>query len=67
MRKTRNSDQINDVLCRELIREQLHSAAAVPASPRAAVDDGGYRKVSEPTGLRTFVTTLVGHVAGAGA
>ena len=56
-----------DILCRKLIREQLYSAASVLVSPRTAVDDGSYREVSELTGLRTFVTTLAGHVAGAGA
>lgn len=56
-----------DILCRKLIREQLCSAAAVLVSPRTAVNDGGYREVSELTGLRTFVTTLAGHVASAAA
>ena len=54
------------ILCRKLIREQPYSAAVL-VSPRTAVDDDGDREVSELTGLRSFVTTLAGHVAGAGA
>ena len=56
-----------DILCRKLVLEQLYSAATVLASPRSAVTDGGYSEVSELTGLGSFVATLAGHLAGAGA
>lgn len=56
-----------DILCRKLVLERLYSAAAVLASPRSAVADGAYSEASELTGLGSFVATLAGDVAGAGA
>ncbi|WP_428309832.1 PaeR7I family type II restriction endonuclease [Hydrocarboniphaga sp.] len=52
-----------DILCQRLIREQLYTAAAVLASPRAAVSTGDYSEMSKLTGLKTFVAALAGHVA----
>lgn len=52
-----------DVLCQRLIQENLYGAASVIASPRTASATGAYSEISELTGLKTFVTTLAGHVA----
>lgn len=52
-----------DVLCQRLVQEQLYTSACVLASPRAASNTGDYAELSELTGLKTFVTTLAGHVA----
>ncbi len=52
-----------NILCRKLMAEQLYSAATVILSPRAASKDGAYSEMSELTGLKSFITTLAGHVA----
>ncbi len=52
-----------DSLCQRLIQESLYAAASVLASPRSAVTTGDYGELSELTGLKTFVTTLAGHIA----
>jgi hypothetical protein len=52
-----------DVLCQRLVQEQLYSSAAVIASPRDAIKTGGYADLSAMTSLKTFVTSLAGHVA----
>jgi len=52
-----------NILCRKLIQEQLYTTATLLLSPRSAVDTGEYVELSEVTGLKTFVTTLAGHVA----
>ncbi len=58
-----------DALCQRLVREGLYTAATVITSPRGAatVMSGEYAEVSGMTGLRTFVTSLAGHVAAAAA
>jgi type II restriction enzyme len=52
-----------DILCQRLIQEQLYTTASVITSPRTAVDSGAYSDLSDMTSLKTFVTTLAGHVA----
>jgi hypothetical protein len=52
-----------DILCQRLIQESLYAAASVLASPRSAVTTGDYSELSELTGLKSFVTTLAGHIA----
>jgi len=52
-----------DILCQRLIQESLYGAASVIASPRDAAKTGHFSELSELTGLKTFVTTLAGHVA----
>lgn len=52
-----------NVLCQRLMQEQLYSAAALIASPRSAAVDGAYEELDEMTGLKTFVTSLAGHIA----
>lgn len=56
-----------DILCQRLVQEQLYTTAAVIASPRTAVKTGDYANLSDMTGLKTFVTSLAGHVAAAAA
>jgi hypothetical protein len=45
------------------MQEQLYSTASVIVSPRSASGSGEYKELSELTGLKTFVTTLAGHIA----
>lgn len=52
-----------DILCQRLIQESLYGAASVMASPRSAVTTGEVSEMSELTGLKTFITTLAGHIA----
>lgn len=52
-----------NVLCQKLVQEQLYTSASVLLSQRTSVDTGDYSELSEMTGLKTFVTTLAGHVA----
>jgi hypothetical protein len=52
-----------DILCQRLVQEQLYTSACVLSSPRTAATTGDYTQLSELTGLKTFVTTLAGHVA----
>lgn len=52
-----------DLLCRRLVKEQLYTTAAVISSPRSAADTGEHGSLSEMSGLKTFVTSLAGHVA----
>lgn len=52
-----------DVLCQRLAQEQLYSTASIMATPRSAVTTGTYVDMSELTSLKTFVTSLAGHIA----
>ncbi len=52
-----------NIMCRKLMQEQLYSTASVIVSPRSASATGEYKELSELTGLKTFVTTLAGHIA----
>jgi len=52
-----------DLLCQKLMSEQLYTAASIIASPRSAFKTGDYISLSDMAGLKTFVTTLAGHVA----
>jgi hypothetical protein len=52
-----------DLLCQKLTREQLYTTASVIASPRSAAASGEFSSLSPMTGLKTFVTSLAGHVA----
>ena len=56
-----------NLLCQRLVQEQLYTAATVIATERAAVSTGAFMELSSMTGLRTFVTTLAGHVAATAA
>ena len=52
-----------NVLCQRLMHESLYSAASVIASPRTAAADGAYQELDDLTSLKTFVTSLAGHIA----
>jgi len=52
-----------DILCQRLIQEQLYTTASIITSPRTAADTGEYAELSEMTSLKTFITSLAGHVA----
>lgn len=52
-----------DLLCQKLMKERLYTTASLMASPRIASDSGDFCAISAMTGLRTFVTSLAGHIA----
>jgi hypothetical protein len=52
-----------DLLCQKMTQEQLYTIAALLVSPRSAAKSGEYSEMSAMTGLKTFVTSLAGHVA----
>lgn len=56
-----------DVLCQRLVQEQLYTSAALMTSPRGATKSGEHASLSDMTSLKTFVTSLAGHVAGEAA
>jgi type II restriction enzyme len=51
-----------DLLCQKLIKEQLYTTAAVLTSPRNASDSGYYSELSKMTGIKTFASSLAGHI-----
>jgi len=51
------------LLCQRLMQENLYTAASVIASPRTAAADGAYADLDDLTSLKTFVTSLAGHIA----
>lgn len=52
-----------DILCQRLVLEQLYTTASVIASPRTALVTGEFVDLSVMTGLKTFVSSLGGHIA----
>ncbi|BAH74954.1 PaeR7I family type II restriction endonuclease [Solidesulfovibrio magneticus] len=52
-----------DILCQRLVQEQLYTTAAVLTSPRSAAETGEVSDMSSMTSLKTFVTSLAGHIA----
>lgn len=52
-----------DLLCQKLVQEQLYTTAALITSTRSAAVTGKFSEISAMTGLKTFVTSLAGHVA----
>lgn len=54
-----------DLLCRKLVQEGLYSSACLILSSRESGLQGQYSEMSTSSGLRTFVTSLAGHVAAA--
>jgi hypothetical protein len=56
-----------DLLCQKLVKEKLYTSASVITSPRTAAKSGAYSSLSDMTDLKTFVTSLAGHIASAAA
>lgn len=56
-----------DLLCQKLVQEQLYTTAAIITSPRGAAKTGELATMSAMTDLKTFVTSLAGHVAAGAA
>ncbi|MCT9263214.1 PaeR7I family type II restriction endonuclease [Acinetobacter junii] len=56
-----------DVLCQRLVQEQLYTNATILVSERSAITEGKYSELSNMTGLKTFITSLAGHIATAAA
>lgn len=52
-----------DLLCQRLMQEQLYTRAALITSQRNAVDSGEFAELSAMTGLKSFVSSLAGHIA----
>ncbi len=52
-----------DLLCQKLVKERLYTTASLMASQRNACDSGDFCAISKMTSLRTFVTSLAGHIA----
>lgn len=52
-----------ELLCQKLVQEGLYSTATLIASPRSAAQTGEFHTLSAMTALKTFVTSLAGHVA----
>lgn len=60
------ADRYN-ILCKKLVQEQLYNASCIMLAPATSCDTGAYTEMSDLTGLRTFVSTFAGHVAGEAA
>src|SRR3989338_8095583 len=56
------ADRYN-ILCKKLVQEQLYTSACIMLSPQSAKKTGAYGDMSDLTSLKTFVTTLAGHIA----
>jgi hypothetical protein len=52
-----------DLLCQKLVKEGLYTSACLLSSPREAVVSGQFSELSPMTSLKTFVTSLAGHIA----
>lgn len=52
-----------NLLCKKLVQEQLYTTTAVLAPPQTAIKTGKFADVSDMTSLKTFVTSLAGHIA----
>lgn len=52
-----------NILCKRLIQEQLYTSACIMLSPKTAKKNGMYSDMSDLTSLKTFISTLAGHIA----
>lgn len=60
----RNTSLINryEILCRRLVTEKLYNASALLISPRSGAIGGEFREPAKDLSLRTFLTSLAGHI-----
>ena len=56
-----------DLLCQRLVQEQLYTTAALIAAERSTIETGDFTTLSDMISLKTFITTLAGHVASTAA
>lgn len=56
-----------DLLCQKLVQEQLYTSASLIAAPKESIETGEYTSFSNMTSLKTFISTLAGHVAATAA
>jgi type II restriction enzyme len=52
-----------DLLCQKLVKEGLYSSACLLTSPREAASTGEFSEISHMTSLKTFISSLAGHIA----
>ncbi len=52
-----------DLLCQKLVQEQMYTTAALITSLRTAATTGKFSCLSPMTDLKTFMTSLAGHIA----
>lgn len=52
-----------NLLCQRLVQEQLYSSATLIASPRTASATGDYVDLDPMTSMKSFVSSLAGHIA----
>lgn len=52
-----------DLLCQKLMQEQLYTTAALITAQRSAAETGEFSVMSPMTNLKSFVTSLAGHIA----
>lgn len=65
--KTTSYLQRYDLLCQRLMQEQLYTVATIISSERNAASTGDFANLSNMTSLKTFVTSLAGHIASTAA
>jgi hypothetical protein len=56
-----------ELLCQKLTLEQLYTVASVITSPKNTTNGNDFSSPSSMTSLKTFVTTLAGHIAATSA
>lgn len=52
-----------DLLCQRLVQEQLYTTASVITAKKDSIDTGAFDTISDMTNLKTFITSLAGHIA----
>lgn len=52
-----------DLMCKRLVQKQLYTSACVIKSPRTAINDGSYSKVSAETSIIVFLAELAAYIS----